>query len=125
MLTCKPGAASLFQAVIKAECIATMMHWNSRRVEHADLSISWWCSHAPRLWRQMLLSLKQALLDSCPAAMTQDVLGKALQLAAHCIAAKYSRLQPSEQWQARLAADVWHIAETCQTMSQPIEAEGR
>ena len=73
----------------------------------------------------MLLFLKQTLLDSCPTAVAQDVMSKALQPAAHCIAAKYSKLQPSEQWQARLAADVWHIAETCHVICQPIEAEGR
>ena len=73
----------------------------------------------------MLSSLKQALLDNCSAAVAQDVLGKALKPAADHVAARISRLQPSEQWQARLAADVWYAAHTCQMMTQPIDTAGR
>lgn len=73
----------------------------------------------------MLLSLRQTLLQSCPVAMTLDILGATLQPAAHCITAKYSRLQPSEAWQARLAADVRHIVQTCRMMTQPVGHAGR
>ena len=83
------------------------------------------CRHVVRLWRKMLLSLRQTLLQSCPTAVTMDVLGACLLPAARCIIAQYSKLQPSEAWQARLAADVWHITETCLAITQPIEAVGR
>lgn len=73
----------------------------------------------------MLLSLRQALTHNCPAAIAQGVLGSSLQPAAQRITAKYSKLQPAGPWQARLAADVWHVVETCQMMTQPIEAAGR
>lgn len=73
----------------------------------------------------MLLSLRQALAHSCSAAITLDVLGSTLQPAAHRITLKYSKLQPAEPWQARLAADVWHAVETCEMMTQPVAAAGR
>ncbi len=69
----------------------------------------------------MLQSLKQALLDNCRSPVVQDVLGKALQEGVHGISLRYSKLQPSEQWQARLAADVWFVAETCRLVTQPLE----
>ena len=80
------------------------------------------CRHAVRLWRQMLQSLKEALLSNCPAVVAQDVLGRALLEGVHNINLKYSQLQPSEQWQPRLAADKWYIAETCQLLSQPSDS---
>ncbi len=67
----------------------------------------------------MLQSLKEALLSNCPAVVAQDRLGRALLEGVQSINLRYSQLQPSEQWQARLAADKWYIAETCQLMSQP------
>ena len=66
----------------------------------------------------MLQSLKVALLQCCPAAVVQDVLDRALQGGLQAISDKYSLLQPAAQWQARLAADKRHIAETCQLLSQ-------
>ena len=57
--------------------------------------------------------------------MTLQVLGATLQPAARCITAKYSKLEPSEAWHARLAADVWHIVETCHMITQPIGAVDR
>lgn len=77
------------------------------------------CRHAVRLWRQMLQSLKEALLSNCPAVVAQDVLGRALLEGLQSVNLRYSQLQPSEQWQARLTADKWHITETCQLLSQP------
>ncbi|DBA74364.1 TPA: hypothetical protein ACH3X1_011135 [Trebouxia sp. C0004] len=74
--------------------------------------------HAVRLWRQLLQSLKEALLSNCPAVVAQDVLGRALLEGVQSIDLRYSQLRPSEQWQPRLAADKWYIAETCQLMSQ-------
>lgn len=73
----------------------------------------------------MLQSLKAALLQCCPAAVVQDVLGRALQGGLQSISGKYTRLQPAAQWQARLAADQRHIAETCQLLSQPWEGPDR
>ncbi|KAL0055367.1 hypothetical protein WJX82_011296 [Trebouxia sp. C0006] len=81
--------------------------------------------HAMRLWRQMLHSLKEALLSNCPAVIAQDVLGRALLEGVQSINLRYSQLQPSEQWQARLAADKWYIAETCQLLSQPSDSVHR
>jgi hypothetical protein len=78
--------------------------------------------HAVRLWRQMLQSMKETLLTNCPAVVTQDVLGRALLEGVQSIDLRYCQLQPSEQWQARLAADKWHIAETCQLLSQPSDS---
>ena len=83
------------------------------------------CRHAMRLWRQMLYSLKEALLSNCPAVIAQDVLGRALLEGVQSINLRYSQLQPSEQWQARLAADKWYIAETCQLLSQPSDSVHR
>lgn len=83
------------------------------------------CRHVVRLWRSMLLSLRQTLLQSCPMALVMDVLGATLQPAARRITAQYSKLHPSEAWQARLAADVWHIAETCRMITQAIGMQGR
>ncbi len=73
----------------------------------------------------MLHSLKEALLSNCPAVIAQDVLGRGLLEGVHSINQRYSQLQPSEQWQPRLAADKWHIAETCQLMSQPSDGVSR
>ncbi len=78
--------------------------------------------HAVRLWRQMLQSMKETLLTNCPAVVTQDVLGRALLEGVQSINLRYCQLQPSEQWQAQLAADKWHIAETCQLLSQPSDS---
>lgn len=80
------------------------------------------CRHAVRLWRQMLQSLKEALLSNCPAVVAQDVLGKAMLEGVHNINLRYSQLQPSEQWRPRLAADKWCIAETCLLLSQPSDS---
>ena len=91
----------------------------------ANLECPACCRHAVRLWRQMLQSLKEALLTNCPAVVTQDVLGRALLEGVQSINLRYSQLQPSEQWQARLAADKWHIAETCQLLSQPSDSVHR
>ena len=62
-----------------------------------------------------------SMLQCCPAAVVQDVLGRALQGGLQIMSDKYSPLQPAAQWQARLAADKRHIAETCQLLSQPGE----
>jgi hypothetical protein len=80
------------------------------------------CRHAVRLWRQMLQSLTEALLSNCPAVVAQDVLGRALLEGLQSISLRYSQLRPSEQWQPRLAADKWYIAETCHLMSQPSDS---
>ncbi len=80
------------------------------------------CRHAVRLWRQMLQSLTEALLSNCPAVVAQDVLGRALLEGVQSISLRYSQLRPSEQWQPRLAADKWYIAETCHLMSQPSDS---
>ena len=80
------------------------------------------CRHAVRLWRHMLQSLKEALLSNCPAVVAQDVLGRALLEGMQSINLRYSQLRPSEQWQPRLAADKWYIAETCQLISQPSDS---
>lgn len=69
----------------------------------------------------MLQSLRQALLETCPGAVAQDVLSRALQDGLESISLKYTSLQPSEQWQAFLAADVWFVVQTCHLITEPLD----
>ncbi|KAL0020961.1 hypothetical protein WJX79_010163 [Trebouxia sp. C0005] len=102
------------KAVVMAGIDNTQWHSSRKPLTWPDAP-----GHAVRLWRQMLQSLKEALLSNCPAVVAQDVLGRALLEGLQSVNLRYSQLQPSEQWQARLTADKWHITETCQLLSQP------